>query len=115
MKTNIEPARGRILQSAMILAITGLLHAGPTTSLRMWYSPTNDAHSTTSSTSVALGYNNLWSEGYLFPSDAPQPAGTAPLYRWYTPSACGGSRPDYIVTTDPSWAPGTSHPGYSFL
>lgn len=51
-------------------------------------------------------------EGHVFNPALPQPAGTVPLYSWYS-----GEREDNFITSDPAWAgaPGdTREPGYGF-
>lgn len=45
------------------------------------------------------GYVVIGIQGHVYSPDAPQPAGTRPLYHWWSPS-----REDNFITTDPNWA-----------
>ena len=44
-------------------------------------------------------YHFVRVEGYVFDPNGPQPAGTIPLYSWWSPD-----RGDAFLTTDPQWA-----------
>jgi hypothetical protein len=44
-------------------------------------------------------YQAVGVAGYVHRADRPQPAGTAPLYHWWSPS-----REDNFLTSDPGWA-----------
>jgi M6 family metalloprotease-like protein len=48
--------------------------------------------------------------GSVFSPLNPQPPGTRPLYRWWNTS-----RKDQFTTSDPTWRPGTVHPGYTYV
>lgn len=44
-------------------------------------------------------YRPIGLQGYVFRPDRPRPAGTTPLYHWWSPS-----RGDNFITSDPAWA-----------
>ncbi|MFY1650997.1 hypothetical protein ACN27J_08875 [Solwaraspora sp. WMMB762] len=44
-------------------------------------------------------YHSVGIQGHVFNPDNPRPAGTTPLYHWWSPD-----RADNFLTTDPNWA-----------
>ncbi len=78
--------------------------------LYRWYSPSREDNFTTSlpawagkpgakKKSGSVEYRFARIVGMVYSPDKPQPAGTVPLYRWYSPS-----RKDNFTTSLPAWA-----------
>ncbi|MDG4771848.1 hypothetical protein [Solwaraspora sp. WMMD792] len=97
---------------AVTLAAPPATAGGPTlVPLVTFYSPARGDHFTTSQSAWTCKYfrlagcapdplyHSVGIQGHVFNPDNPRPAGTTPLYHWWSPD-----RADNFLTTDPNWA-----------
>jgi len=126
-RTEESQPRDRIRVWLVVLSLVGILvpsanlHSQSSRLVRLysWWSGDNTDHLCTSDPKWAGsggskkdGYGFYRTDGYIYSPDAPQPADTVPLYRWWSPS-----RKDYFTTSNPNWAgsPGKGQSGYQFV
>jgi hypothetical protein len=98
-----------LLISALFLPVAGAATAQSVVPLYTWYSDARGDYFTTSDPSwagehgeVRAGQGNYWClgiEGHVFSPEDERPAGTVPLYSWWS-----RSRKDNFLTSDPNWA-----------